>query len=257
MVLKAPETGGLVNIKLTIEFDGRNYFGWQRQKNKPTIQQTIEESLQVLLPGHEIKLTGAGRTDTGVHALNQCANFRIDRDLFQKLDLHKLAYNLNSILPSDIAIRKAEKVSDNFHARYSAKKRIYRYLICFRKRAYDGEKYYYFKRKFDFDLASKFCSSLVGAHSFKTMCKNKSDEHDFMSDVYFAGIKKKKDGSAEFKICANRFLHSMVRAIVGMMLSVASGQVSLTEFKEKFKKGEIIRIQYVPANALLLDKIIY
>ncbi len=257
MVLSAAIQGGSVNIKLTIEFDGRNYFGWQRQKNKPTIQQTIEESLQVLFPGQAIKLTGAGRTDTGVHALNQCANFRIDKDLFQKLDLHKLAYKLNAILPGDIAVRKAEKAADSFHARYSAKKRVYRYLICFGKKAYGGEKYYYFKRKFDFTKAARFCKVIEGVHSFKSMCKNKTDEHDFMSDVYYSKIKKNKDGSAEFEICANRFLHSMVRAIAGAMLAVASGQVSLREFNEKFKKGEIIKIQYVPANALLLDKIIY
>lgn len=257
MVLNAKPAGASVNIKITIEFDGRNYFGWQKQKNKPTIQQTIEESLQVLFPAQEIKLTGAGRTDAGVHALNQSANFRIDKDLFRKLDLHKLAYKLNSILPGDITVKKAERAANGFHARYSAKKRIYRYLISLEKKSYCGDKYFYSKRNFDFALANEFCAAIEGIHSFRSLCKNKSDEHDFMSAVYYARIKKKKEGVVEFEICANRFLHSMVRAIVGAMISIASGRVSLNEFNKKFKKGDDIRIQYVPANALLLDKIIY
>jgi tRNA pseudouridine38-40 synthase len=263
MVLNPAKRTGTVNIKLTIEYDGKKYFGWQRQKNlpaqagKPTIQQTIEESLQVLFPTQNIKLTGAGRTDAGVHALGQVSNFRIDKDLNQKLDLHKLAYQLNSILPRDITVKKAEKVSDDFHARYSAKKRVYRYQLSGVKRSFNGDKYLNIGRSIDIKAAGEFCKTIEGAHSFKSMCKNKSDEHDFMSIVYYAKLKKKKDNILEFEICANRFLHSMVRAIVGMLIRVGSGKTSLREFKEKFKKGETIKIQYVPANALILAKIIY
>ncbi|MGH2575288.1 MAG: hypothetical protein ACRDFC_06265, partial [Ignavibacteria bacterium] len=110
----------LYNIKLTIEYDGKNYFGWQRQKNKPSIQNTIEKSLQILFPEEKIKLTGAGRTDAEVHALNQIANFKISKDIFDKLTLKKFVYSLNSILPDDIAVKKAYKVSLDFHSRYSA-----------------------------------------------------------------------------------------------------------------------------------------
>ncbi len=257
MVLSPAKRGGTVNIKLTIEYDGRKYSGWQRQKNKPTIQQTIEESLQVLFPSQNIKLTGAGRTDAGVHALGQAANFRIDKDLNQKLDLHKLAYQLNSILPRDITIKKAEKVNGDFSARYSAKKRIYRYQLSEVKRSFNADKYLNIGRSLDFKTAREFCKTIEGIHSFKSLCKNQSDEHDFKSIVYYAKLKKKKDNILEFEICANRFLHSMVRAITGALISVGSGKTSLKEFKEKFKKGEAIKIQYVPANALILAKIIY
>jgi tRNA pseudouridine38-40 synthase len=246
-----------VNIKMLIEYDGAAYYGWQRQKNKPTVQQTIEESLQILLQGEKISLLGAGRTDSGVHARGQCANFRISKDLFKKLDLHKLAYRLNSLLPSDITIHQLKKVPDAFHARYSAKKRVYRYLITLAKRSYSAEKYYYHKGSFDILAAKEFCKVVEGIHSFKSMCKNDEDGHNFESNVFYAKLKKKKDSVIEFEICANRFLHSMVRAMLGAMLGIASGKMSIKEFKQKFQKGEPILIQYVPANALILEKIIY
>jgi len=250
------------NIKFVIEYDGKNYFGWQRQKNKPSIQETIENSLLVLFPNTKIKLTGAGRTDAGVHALNQAANFRIDIGSLEKkklFDTNRLANSLNALLPGDISIKSAKIVNMDFHARYSAKKRIYKYLISLRKKSFNGDKYYHLKTKFDIDLAKEFCKILIGRHSFRTMCKNKSDKYSFMSDVYYASVKKRsgEEGVIVFEICASRFLHSMVRAIVGVMIKVASGSITIEEFKTKFLKGEQLRIQYVPSNALVLDKIIY
>jgi tRNA pseudouridine38-40 synthase len=247
----------LVNLKLIIEYDGKNYFGWQRQKTKPSIQETIEQSLQVLFPKEKIKLTGAGRTDTGVSALNQAANFYVSKHSLEKLKPSKLAYQLNAILPDDIAVKKITKVSNDFHARYSAASRVYKYYLSTEKKAVYGDKFYRIKTKFDIDLAKELCKLLVGIHSFKSSCKNKTDEHDFMCDVKYARVKKIKNNLIEFEICANRFLHSMVRAIVGLMLSVASGKVSIIEFKSKFKKGEEIKTQYVPANALFLVKVNY
>ncbi len=245
-----------VNIKLLIEYDGKNYSGWQRQKNKPTIQEPIEKTLQVLFPEDKIKLIGAGRTDAGVHALNQTANFKVSSGSYKSVAL-KLVKSMNSMLPADITIKKANVVGDDFHARYSAKKRSYRYLISTVKRSYNGDKYYYIKTKFDIDLGKEYCKLLIGDHSFKSMCKNKEDDHDFMCSVYNADVKKLRDGSIQFEISANRFLHSMVRAIVGMMINIASSKVTLKEFYQKFKKGEQLTMQFVPANALILDKIIY
>ena len=245
------------NIKLVIEYDGKKYYGWQRQKNKPSIQETIENSLQILFPGKKIKLTGAGRTDTGVHAFNQTANFRIGKPEIEKIGLKRLEHSLNALLPSDIAVRKATLAKPDFHARYSAKKRVYTYRISLKKRSLYGEKYYILNQKFDIDLAKEYCKLLEGNHSFRSFCKNKSDRHGFRSQVYYARVKKQIDGTILFEICANRFLHSMVRAIVGMMIKIASTKITLEDFKNKFSKGEQFRIQYVPSNALILDKIIY
>ena len=248
-----------LNIKLIIEYDGKNYAGWQIQKNKPSVQETIEHSLHVLFNNNGIKLIGAGRTDSGVHALNQAANFKLSRNVFNARikTLSSLVYSMNSILPDDISVKKAGFVNQNFHSRYSAKKRVYRYLLTTQKRGFNPDKYFRIKTKFDIDLAKEYCKFIEGMHSFRTMCKNREDKHDFMSIIYYSMLKKRRDGIIEFEICANRFLHSMVRAIVGMMVNIASGKISLNEFKNKFKKGEQLKIQYVPANALILDKIIY
>lgn len=253
-----------LNIKLVIEFDGKNYSGWQRQKGDSpkanSIQKTIENSLQVLFPAEKIRLIGAGRTDAGVHALNQVANFKVEKNVFESgrnIKLEKFLHSLNSLLPEDIAVKKFEFAKDDFHSRYSAKKRIYKYLFTTVKRAYNADKYLLLKSKFDIDLAKEFCKLIQGLHSFKTMCKNREDKHSFMSFVYYAKIRKLKDDIIEFEICANRFLHSMVRAVVGMMINVAAGKISVSEFKSKFERGEHLRIQYVPSNALILYKIIY
>ncbi len=263
MVLGRKAAGSLsgpeLNIKLVIEYDGRNYSGWQRQKNKSSIQQTIEKSLQVLFPGSNINLIGAGRTDAGVHALNQVANFRISSHLFKSRNVNqgKFLHSLNSILPGDIAVKKFAFAGKDFHARYSAKKRVYKYLFCTTKKAYNSDKYLFLKTKFDIDLAKEYCKLIEGLHSFKTMCKNKEDKHNFMVHVYYARVREPGDDVIEFEICANRFLHSMVRAVTGMMIKVAAGRIQIGKFKTKFEKGEHLRIQYVPANALILNKIIY
>jgi tRNA pseudouridine38-40 synthase len=113
------------------------------------------------------------------------------------------------------------------------------------------------KTKFDIDLAKEYCKLLVGLHSFKAFCKNKEDEHDFNCSIVCANVKKKRGNVIEFEITANRFLHSMVRAIVGVMLKIASGKSPINEFKQKFYKGEKLTIQYAPSNALVLYKINY
>jgi tRNA pseudouridine38-40 synthase len=255
----------LINLKLIIEYDGKNYFGWQRQSkesNKPTIQQTIEQSLQVLLKGEKIQLIGSGRTDSGVHALNQCANVKVTHESLEKFGggsnyLSKLAYSLNSLLPDDIVIKKITRAKDDFHARYSAKERAYEYYLTTEKHALNSDKLYYIKTKFDIDLAEEFCKLLIGYRSFKSLCKNKSDEYGYKCDVTYASVKKLKGGIIKFEIKASRFLHSMIRAVVGAMINVASGKISLKEFQSKFKKGEEIKSQYVPAKALFLTKVKY
>lgn len=246
-----------VNLKLVIEYDGKNYSGWQRQKNEPSVQQKIEDSLAVIFKGEMITITGAGRTDAGVHAYAQCANFRIDGSRLQQIGTERLKLSLNALLPGDIVIKSVKKVNAGFSARYSAKKREYIYRITESSRAIDREKVYNIKSSFDIKIARKFCKIITGNHSFKALCKNKTDDHGFRSIIYTAAVTKKKDGVIEFRISANRFLHSMVRAITGAMIKTATGRMTLEEFTEKFKKGDEIKIQYVPSNALFLSKVTY
>lgn len=250
-------SGSLVNIKIVIEYDGSAYFGWQRQKDKPSIQKKIEDVLKILFPGELITLTGAGRTDTGVHAFNQCANFTINSEKINTKGLSNLKYSLNGLLPGDIVIKSAKKVTADFHARYSAKKREYFYRFSENSRAIGRNYVYHIRHKFDFVLAEKFCKLIKGKHSFRSLCKNREDKHNFMCIVFEAKVLRRSGGIFEFRISANRFLHSMVRAIVGAMLKVSSGSLTLQEFTRKFKNGDEIKIQYVPSNALFLSKVIY
>lgn len=249
-----------VNIKLVIEYNGKNYFGWQRQKNKPTIQQKLEEALSIFFPKSKINLIGAGRTDTGVHALNQVANFKIGENEFKSVKTDKLLYPLNAILPDDISIKKINIYNNDFNARYSAKIRAYSYYFSTTKQAIYKDFSYKLSTPFDIDLANKFCKLIIGNHSFKSFCKNKSDKHEFRAIVYKAKIMKQRNGLICFEICANRFLHSMVRALAGAMIKTASNKISLDEIKNKLYstgKGAELKIQYVPSKALFLKKIIY
>lgn len=249
-----------VNLKLVIEYDGKNYCGWQRQSSSSkfkTIQQTIEESLQVLFPDEIIKLYGAGRTDSGVHAYGQVANFKIQKNSLVKFGKNKFLKSLNGILPNDIAVKSVNIVSERFHSRYSAKERVYRYFITSEKKGLNGDRFFHIKTKIDIKLAKEFCKLLVGIHSFESLCKNKEDRHDFLCNIKYAKIRKLNKNDTLFEISSSRFLHSMVRGIVGAMLNISSGKMSIKDFTSKFKKGDKIKIQYVPANALFLLKVKY
>ena len=246
-----------INLKLVIEYDGKNYSGWQRQNKQKSIQQTIEDALQVIFRGEKITLNGSGRTDAGVHAYAQCANFKIDKHVFESVGLKRLKVSLNALVPSDIVIHEIKKAPPGFHARFSAKKREYIYRFSRRPKAIERHTVYLLKDSFDINTAKEFCRIITGNHSFRSLCKNKEDDHGFRSIVYKAEVKKKKNGIIEFRISANRFLHSMVRALAGAMIKTAAGKVSLAEFTKNFKKGDEIKIQYVPSNALFLSKVTY
>lgn len=252
------DTGNdLLNVKLIIEYNGSAYSGWQRQSDKPSVQQKIEEAISLIFGLEKVKLYGAGRTDAGVHALGQACNFRICRPAFEKLGADRFKHSLNAILPPDIAVKKVKIVANSFHARYSAKARIYKYYFAVGKRAVDGGKIFEVNYEIDPETARKFCRVITGAHSFKSLCKNKADDHDFYCMVEYAKLKKIRSGIYEFEIKANRFLHSMVRAVVGALLKTSSGKLKLSDFREKFRKGDEIKIQFVPAKALFLSKVIY
>jgi tRNA pseudouridine38-40 synthase len=242
------------NYKLTIEYDGNDFNGWQRQKNTSnTIQELIENSLSKLLKG-KITIIGAGRTDTGVSALNQVANFKTERDI---TDTNKFLYSLNSILPGTICIKGIKKVPLNFHSRYSAKKRIYEYKISTRKRSVEKDYFYHLIYKLDFNLIDKLINILKGRKSFKSLCKNSSDKHNFYCNVSELKYVKKSDCRIIFKITSDRYLHSMVRAILGCLIDIGREKLDLNTTINSFNKGEKIKATYLPGNALTLKKIYY
>ncbi|MBI4810457.1 MAG: tRNA pseudouridine synthase A, partial [Ignavibacteriales bacterium] len=151
------------NIKLLIEYDGRSYVGWQRQENGKSIQGEIESVLKNILQ-EEVNLIGAGRTDAGVHARGQVANFRTET----KLDLHEIRSGLNGLLPDDIVIHEVEEVPIDFHARYSAKERYYSYLITKNPSALMRHFSWLVKYRLDVELMRQAVKVILGKHDFES-----------------------------------------------------------------------------------------
>ena len=243
------------NFKIIIEYDGTNYHGWQRQKEERTIQGEIEKALQTIT-GTQIILTGSGRTDSGVHALNQVANFRCETslasDVFEK--------GLNSLLPDDIVIRDCRKVHDSFHARYDAKSKIYRYRILNRPVASAiGRQYTWFIRKeLKKTVMRKAISLIIGIHDFKAFEGSGSPRTHTKRHVMAANLLQEDNATLVFHIEADGFLRFMVRNIVGTLVEVGFSKISIDEFskilrsKDRSKAGPT-----APAKGLYLIEVKY
>ncbi|MEO6693672.1 MAG: tRNA pseudouridine(38-40) synthase TruA [Ignavibacteria bacterium] len=244
----------MYNYKLIIEFDGLSFKGWQRQSyTDNTIQGQIESSLEKVLK-EKISLKAAGRTDSGVSAFNQIANF----NYHSKIQIKKFTLSLNAILPEAITIKKISNVPMDFHSRYSARRRDYIYKINTQKISLDRQ--YHFKIWYDlnFEKIDSFFNFLKRQKNFRSLCKNKEDKNNFICRIYelkYNRIKSKNE--IIFLVSANRFLHSMVRAIIGCALDIGRGKIELKKIKEQIKSGEKIPIHYIPAKALFLKKIHY
>jgi tRNA pseudouridine38-40 synthase len=217
-----------MNFKIIIEYDGTNYHGWQRQKDDRTIQQEIEKALSTMTVG-QVSLNGSGRTDAGVHAFGQVANFLCQTDLsaavFQK--------GLNSILPDDIVIKDCRLVDEDFHARYDVKSKIYHYQILNRKLPSAlGRQYAWFiRRKLETGAMRSAISHITGSHDFKSFEGTGSPRSHTTRNILAADLTEHKDGSLIFKIEADGFLKYMVRNIVGTLVDVGLSKITPAEFK--------------------------
>ena len=237
------------NIKLVLEYDGTNYHGWQTQPNLPTIQGTIEDALAKLTKT-PIQIIGAGRTDTGVHAEGQVANFQTDAQMpvaaFQK--------GLNAILPRDIVVCSATEMSPEFHSRFSATSRRYRYTILNREypTALSRQTSYFFSTAINVQRANQLCQVLVGKHDFSSFQKTGSDRINPVCEIYEVSYWRNGE-YVYFEIEADAFLRGMVRAIVGTLLKCmrkddAEGQLQrILEAKDRAAAGTS-----VPAHGLSL-----
>lgn len=204
------------NIKLTIEYDGTNYHGWQIQPNAITIQAAVQEALAKITKT-QTQITGAGRTDTGVHAAGQVANFHTHSQMlptaFQKA--------LNATLPRDIVIIDVEEVSPDFHARFSAVSRTYRYTILNRTypSAFLHSSAYFFPESIDVQGGNAICRSLVGVRDFSSFQRSGSGRINPICEIYECRCWREQD-LVYFEIEADAFLRGMVRAIVGTILKL-------------------------------------
>ncbi|MCI0473123.1 MAG: tRNA pseudouridine(38-40) synthase TruA [Ignavibacteria bacterium] len=245
----------LRNYRIEIEYDGSDFQGWQRQKKSPnTIQEVLEKALSKLLK-EEIKITGAGRTDAGVHAIAQTANFRTTK-ITENSD--RFLYSLNSIISSNITVKSISPVPEEFHSRYSAKSREYIYQITTRRKSLYGKYYFKLRYELDFKVIDDFTKILKGYKSFKSLCKNREDKHEFKCNlIELKYSANNKNGTIIFKIRSDRFLHSMVRATIGCLIDLGRNRLDFIETAAKFRKGEKIKATYLPSNALFLNKIYY
>ena len=210
----------MTNIKLIISFKGTNFYGWQKQKNNLTIQETLEKSLSLLFKKEKrINLIGAGRTDRGVHAIAYPANIIINvHDI--KLDL--LKYKLNSILPKDISILNIEKVPFGFNARYSAKKREYRYYLYLNQNRlhFLDEYVLQYPYNLNFNLLHKSMHLFSGIHDFTTFGNNDNRIHINPIKTIYKFNYQLKNNLMMFRIIGSSFLRGMVRNILGTILTI-------------------------------------
>ena len=244
------------NFKLVIEYDGTAYQGWQRQNKGPTIQGKIEAALATMTR-NAVAVIGSGRTDAGVHALNQVASFRADTRLTPEI----FKRGLNSLLPPDIVIRDCAVVDDAFHARYSARSKVYQYRILNRSTpaALFRQYAWHIKKPLDLHAMSEAIPCLKGEHDFSAFEASGSPRSDAVRTVIDANLAgKDADGYVVFNIEANGFLRHMVRNVVGTIVDVGLGKLSPEGFEDILiardrKKAGIT----APAHGLVLKEVKY
>lgn len=240
------------NYKLTIRYDGTNYSGWQIQSSRPTVQQTIANAIKILLK-ENVNLIGSGRTDAGVHALGQVANFRTENEI----DISKFTYSINAILPVDISVLKIEPVDIDFHARFSAIKRSYLYLIIKFKSPFFDKYSYRYSSELNIKSLNDLSAVFIGRHNYTSFCR-KNDENDNKESVVYEAHWKDTKEFVIFFIEANRFLHGMVRTIVGTILHAAKENYDVNYINYIFNQRDRESAwEAVPAKGLFLYKVKY
>lgn len=204
------------NIKLTIEYDGKKYNGWQKQPNKLNIQGEIENAIKEIT-GEDAELIASGRTDAGVHALGQVANFKTNSNL----PVEKFAIALNSKLKKSIIIKQAEEVSERFNSRYNAKQKTYRYIINNSKQgtAIYRDLEYHIPIKLNVEEMKKAVKYFEGEHDFKAFKASGTSSKNSIRTIYKAEVIKKEDRIL-IELTGNGFLYNMVRIISGTLVDV-------------------------------------
>ena len=242
------------NIKLKIEYDGKDFNGWQKQPNKPNIQGEIERAIYNITK-EEVDLIGSGRTDAGVHALGQVANFKTNSNI----PIEKLALAINSQLKNSIIIKKAEEVDERFHSRYNAKHKTYRYIInnspC--GTAIYRNLEYCFPIKLDVSKMQEAAKYFEGEHDFKAFKSSGTSAKNSVRTIYNASVKQEGE-KIIIELTGNGFLYNMVRIISGTLLDVGLQKIkpeeikNIIEEKDRQKAGKTL-----PAHGLYLVEVKY
>lgn len=239
---------------ITLSYDGTRYHGWQIQPSGVSVQEVLQRALSTLLRT-PIAITGAGRTDAGVHARKMVAHFDTHTASF---DPRQLAYKLNRLLPHDIAVSSVKPVGDDMHARFSARTRTYHYYIHTTKDPFLCTTSCLMHYQLDFEAMNEAAAMLTTYTDFAAFCKSHADVKTTLCTVTTARWHQTSPTSWYFEITANRFLRNMVRAVVGTLIDVGRHRISLSQFRlivegrQRTAAGESM-----PAHALFLEDITY
>lgn len=237
---------------MQLSYNGKAYHGWQIQPNAISIQEVVEHALSKLL-NESISITGAGRTDAGVHAIQMFAHF----DATSLNDLESLSHRLNSFLPKDIAIHDLFAVTPDAHARFDATSRTYEYHVSLTKTAFDFDRSYVLQRPLNTTLMNEGCAILMSYRNFKCFSKAHTDVKTYNCKISNA-LWTQNGSKLVFEITADRFLRNMVRAVVGTMINLGLGKISLDDLHTIIKSEDRSRAGYsVPAHGLYLTNISY
>ena len=243
------------NIKMTIEYDGSNFKGFQRLKdNDNTIQGKIEDVLSKLT-NEKIEIIGSGRTDMGVHAVGQVINFKTNCSE----SVEKIQKYLYKYLPESIVVRKIEEVDDRFHSRYNAKRKVYLYKIDNREYPNPFNRKYtcHIAKKLDLDAMREVAKVLIGEHDFTSFCSSRSKKKSHIREIYSITINE-KDDIIEIYVEGNGFLYNMVRIIAGTLIDAGHGRISADEVKELLElKDRSKSPETAPAKGLFLYRVKY
>ena len=243
------------NFKITIEYDGSAYHGWQRQASERTIQGEIENALKTMT-GHTITVTGSGRTDAGVHAFNQTANFRCTTSLTPEVFLK----GLNSLLSEDIVICSCKIVPEKFHARYDVKSKVYQYRILNRSlpAAISRQYAWHIRKKLNLSAMQEAIRCIIGSHDFKAFEGSGSPRVSTVRCITNADLVETDNDYLVLKIEGDGFLKFMVRNIVGTLVDVGFDKITPDDFKQiLISKDRNLAGITAPAHGLFLMEVKY
>lgn len=242
------------NIKLIIEYDGKDFNGWQKQPNKLNIQGEIERAIESIT-GEKVELNASGRTDAGVHALGQVANFKTE----SKIPIEKFAIAINSQVKDSIRIINAEEVEENFHSRYNCKQKTYRYIV--NNSTYGSSVYrnleYHMPVKLNFEKMEKAVKYFEGEHDFKAFKSSGTSSKSSIRTIYKAIVKKEGDRII-IELTGNGFLYNMVRIISGTLVDVGLGKIAPNSIPEIIKGKDRTKAgKTLPPQGLYLVEVNY
>lgn len=251
---------------IELSYDGTAYHGWQIQPNGASVQETLQQALKMLLR-EDVAVTGAGRTDAGVHAAMMVAHFDIEDPLptppvregsARQTACDYLVYRLNGVLPHDIAIHKIYPVADDMHARFSARARTYYYYVHTRKSPFLRDRSWRLVSTPDFEAMNRAAATLMEYEDFTSFSKLNTDTKTNICHVTMARWVQLSDYEWRFEITADRFLRNMVRAIVGTLMEVGRGMLNVDGFREVIEQKNRCKAgDSVPARGLFLQEVKY